>query len=245
MPLRRAARVVIGRSGLEITLAEGGSIRWPLAEVRQTQGFYAGEEVRLEHGSELSEALLVRDLGFLSALRAAAPEAAAAFHDPGRRRYRVGLTVLAALGAVGLAIALYVWGIPALASVLATRVPVSWEVALGDAVVAELAPPGRRCVDPRAPGPHRHDHGDAREDAARGALSDPGDRGEPPDRQCAGHAGRVDRRLPRAPRSDGERRGARPGCWPTRSSTSCTVTRPRRSCVRRPPVSSSPRSSGT
>ena len=26
--------------------------------------------------------------------------------------------------------------------------PVSWEVALGDAVVAELAPPGRRCIDP-------------------------------------------------------------------------------------------------
>jgi predicted Zn-dependent protease len=140
--------VAIGRSGLEITLAEGGSVRWPLAEVRQTQGFYAGEEVRLERGSGLTEALLVRDLGFLTALRAAAPEVAAAFHDPGRRRYRVGLTVLAALGSVGLAAALYVWGIPALATALAARVPVSWEVALGDAVAAELAPPARRCVDP-------------------------------------------------------------------------------------------------
>ena len=147
-PVRRPARVAIGRSGLEITLAEGGSVRWPLAEVRQTQGFYAGEEVRLERGAELSEALLVRDLGFLTALRAAAPEAAAAFHDPGRRRYRVGLTVLAALGSVGLAAALYVWGIPALATALAARVPVSWEVALGDGVAAELAPPGRRCIDP-------------------------------------------------------------------------------------------------
>ena len=147
-PVRRPARVAIGRSGLEITLAEGGSVRWPLAEVRQTQGFYEGEEVRLERGSELSEALLVRDLGFLTALRAAAPEAAAAFHDPARRRYRLGLTVLAALGSVVLAVALYVWGIPALATALAARVPVSWEVALGDAVVAELAPPERRCVNP-------------------------------------------------------------------------------------------------
>jgi predicted Zn-dependent protease len=147
-PVRRPARVAIGRSGLEITLAEGGSVRWPLAEVRQTQGFYEGEEVRLERGSELSEALLVRDLGFLTALRAAAPEAAAAFHDPARRRYRLGLTVLAAMGSVGLAVALYVWGIPALATALAAHVPVSWEVALGDAVVAELAPPERRCLDP-------------------------------------------------------------------------------------------------
>jgi predicted Zn-dependent protease len=148
-PVRRAARVLIGRSGLEITLTDGGGgLRWPLAEVRQTQGFYEGEEVRLERGSELTEVLLIRDLGFLTALRTAAPEAAATFHDPDRRRYRVGLTVLAALGTIGLAIALYVWGIPALASVVATRVPVSWEVALGDAVMAEIAPPRLRCVDP-------------------------------------------------------------------------------------------------
>jgi len=147
-PVRRPVRVLIGRAGLEITLTDGGgSLRWPLAEVRQTQGFYAGEEVRLERGGELAEALLVRDLGFLTALRAAAPEAAAAFHDPGRRRYRVGLTVLAGVAAVGLAIGLYFWGIPALATVLAARVPVSWEVSLGNAAMAELAPVARRCID--------------------------------------------------------------------------------------------------
>jgi Zn-dependent protease with chaperone function len=147
-PVRRPVRVLIGRTGLEITLTDGGgSLRWPLAEVRQTQGFYAGEEVRLERGGELAEALLVRDLGFLTALRAAAPEAAAAFHDPGRRRYRVGLTVLAGVAAVGLAIGLYFWGIPALATVLAARVPVSWEVSLGNAAMAELAPVARRCID--------------------------------------------------------------------------------------------------
>jgi Zn-dependent protease with chaperone function len=147
-PLRRPVRVAIGRAGLEITLTDGdGSLRWPLAEVRQTQGFYAGEEVRLERGGELTEALLVRDLGFLSALRAAAPESASAFHDPRRRRYRVSLTVLAAVAAVGVAFALWAWGIPALATMVAARVPVSWEVALGNAAIAELAPPPRRCVD--------------------------------------------------------------------------------------------------
>ena len=53
-PLRRSARVIIGQAGLEIALVEQGtSFRWPLAEVRQTQGFYAGEQVRLERGGEL------------------------------------------------------------------------------------------------------------------------------------------------------------------------------------------------
>src|SRR4030095_12533944 len=81
-PVRRPVRVLIGRAGLEITLAEGGGrLRVRLAQVAQTQGFVAGEEVRLGRGAERAEALLVRDLDFLTALRAAAPEAAAAFHD--------------------------------------------------------------------------------------------------------------------------------------------------------------------
>src|SRR4030095_9439475 len=80
-PGRRPVRVLIGVAGLEITLADGGgSLHWPLNEVRQTQGFYAGEEVRLERGGELPEALLIRDLGFLAAPRAAAPHAGAEFH---------------------------------------------------------------------------------------------------------------------------------------------------------------------
>jgi beta-barrel assembly-enhancing protease len=148
-PQPRPARVVIGHTGLEITLLDAGdSFRWPLAELRQTQGFYAGEQVRLERGGELAEVLLISDVTFLSALRAAAPHAAAAFHDPARRRFRPGLTAVAALAAVAVALGLYFWGIPAAAAVAATRVPVAWEVALGDAALARLAPPSRRCVDP-------------------------------------------------------------------------------------------------
>ena len=46
---RRRATVRIGRTGLEITLADGpGPMRWPYREIRQTQGAYAGEQVRLE-----------------------------------------------------------------------------------------------------------------------------------------------------------------------------------------------------
>ena len=68
-PVRRPARVTIGASGLEIVLTETGTaLRWPLDEVRQTQGFYAGEQIRLERGHDLTEALLIRDLAFISAL---------------------------------------------------------------------------------------------------------------------------------------------------------------------------------
>jgi predicted Zn-dependent protease len=148
-PRRRAARVVIGHTGLEITVVDdGASFRWPLAEVRQTQGFYAGEQIRLERGREPAEALLIGDLAFLSALRAGAPHAAAGFHDPAHRRFRPGLAALAAGAAVAVALGLYFWGIPAAASVVAARVPVAWEVALGETALAQLAPPSRRCVDP-------------------------------------------------------------------------------------------------
>jgi beta-barrel assembly-enhancing protease len=147
--VRQAARVIIGLGGLEITLTESGrTFRWPLAEVRQTQGFHEGEQVRLERGGDLAEALLVGDVAFLSALRAAAPQAAGAFHDPARRRFRLARTLLAAVASVGLAAGLYVWGIPLLANVAAARVPVAWEVALGDAAMGQLAPVSKRCRDP-------------------------------------------------------------------------------------------------
>ena len=96
--MRQPARVAIGGSGLEISLTETGrTFRWPLAGVRQTQGFYEGEQVRLEHGGKISDALLIADVAFLTALRAAAPDVAPAFHDPRRRRFFAAAGVLAAI----------------------------------------------------------------------------------------------------------------------------------------------------
>ncbi|HET7339835.1 MAG TPA: M48 family metallopeptidase [Methylomirabilota bacterium] len=147
-PVRRPARVSIGRNGLEIALTEDGqTFRWALTDVRQTQGFYEGEQVRLERRGG-SEALLVGDVRFLAALRAASPETARAFHGPSRRRAVLLGGVGAAVGAVLVALALWVWGIPRLADVAAARVPVAWEVALGEATIAQLAPAAARCDDP-------------------------------------------------------------------------------------------------
>jgi Zn-dependent protease with chaperone function len=145
---RRPATVHITRTGVDIALHESGTrLFWPFREIRQTQGAYAGEQVRLEHGGELAEALLIGDIGFLSAARAVSPDAAH-LHDPGRRRFRVGLTFGALLAAIALGVGIYYVAIPAFARVAAARVPAAWEENLGAAIVEQLAPPSRRCVDP-------------------------------------------------------------------------------------------------
>lgn len=145
---RHRATIRLMPDALEITTDPGATLRWPYGEIRQTQGFYAGEQVRLERGAEVPEALLVGDVGFLTALRRVAPTLAGHFHDPRRRRLRVQLTLLAAVAVVGITAALYLWGIPGLAGLVAARVPVSWEERLGQGVVEHLAPPEKRCTDP-------------------------------------------------------------------------------------------------
>jgi Zn-dependent protease with chaperone function/predicted Zn-dependent protease len=145
---RHRATIRLMQSGLEITTESGTTLWWRYEEIRQTQGFYAGEQVRLERGGETPEVLLVSDTTFLTDLRQVAPKLTTYFHDPARRRMRAKLTLLAALGAIGITTALYLWGIPALAALVASRVPVSWEERLGQAVVEHLAPPEKRCADP-------------------------------------------------------------------------------------------------
>jgi Zn-dependent protease with chaperone function len=146
--VRHRAAVRLLRTRLEITAENGPTVWWPYAEVRQTQGFYAGQEIRLERGGDIPEVVLIRDPAFLTSLHRVAPETAGRFHDPSRRRLRVSLTALAALAAVCLAAALYLWGIPGLASVVAPHVPVSWEEHLGRTVSEQLAPEERRCTEP-------------------------------------------------------------------------------------------------
>ncbi|MFQ5839193.1 MAG: M48 family metallopeptidase [Candidatus Methylomirabilales bacterium] len=144
---RQRVTVRLMRSGLELTTESGATLWWPYGEIHQTQGFYTGEQVRLEKGGDLPEVLLVSDNAFLIALHCMAPELATRFHNPGQRRRRAALTLLAALAAIGITAVLYLWGIPAMAAIVASRVPVSWEEQLGKAVVQELAPPAKQCTD--------------------------------------------------------------------------------------------------
>ncbi len=76
-----------------------------------------------------------------------APELAHRFHNPATRKTRIQRVFLAGVGSILAAAGLYLWGIPALAAVLAPFVPVSWEEQLGAKVVDEIAPPERQCTD--------------------------------------------------------------------------------------------------
>lgn len=143
---RRRATVRLTGTHLEITLDDGRTLTWPVAEVRQTQGAYAGEQGRLERGVGMPEALLVDDRALLGALTAAGT--GSTVRVPARGRTRLALTGLAGLLVLGLLGALYRWGIPAVVTFLADRVPPTWEARLGEAVVAQFAPGERRCVDP-------------------------------------------------------------------------------------------------
>ena len=142
---RHRVTILLLRSGVQIATESGQTAWWPYGEIRQTQGAYAGQQIRLERGGELPEVLLASDAAFLTSLHCVAPEVAGRFHDPALRGRRVRLTILAAFGAVGLTALLYFWGIPEIASLIAARVPVSWEERLGESVAARLAPEAGRC----------------------------------------------------------------------------------------------------
>ncbi len=149
---RTAARQLVTlqplRQALQITTAAGQTFFWPYGQIRQTQGAYAGEQVRLEFGGEFPEVLLVADEAFLAAIHDAAPEATAHFHHPARRGHRIRLIILAAIGVVAGGALAYLYGIPWLAMVVAQRVPVAWEEQLGRTVVDRLVPESDRCTDP-------------------------------------------------------------------------------------------------
>jgi beta-barrel assembly-enhancing protease len=146
---RRQAAIHLDPTGLQITIEGGQTVRWPLGQVRQTQGFYAGEEVRLEWGGAEPAALIVADAAFLSALHRLAGERAGHLHNPTSRHRRALITAAASLGALVLVVVLYVWGIPALATVVAARVPLAWEEQLGQTVVEQIAPVADRCTESR------------------------------------------------------------------------------------------------
>src|SRR5262245_14659182 len=129
--VRRPVTVRLMREGIEVTAPGEPSRFWSYGEARQTQGAYAGEEVRLERGRPIPETLVIADTAFLESLHEAAAHAGVRFHDPRRRAMRVRLTVAAAAAVVSATAAIYLWGIPLLASLAAPRVPVAWEDSVG------------------------------------------------------------------------------------------------------------------
>ncbi len=145
---RQQVTVHTSAHALLITCEDGHQMTWPYGAIRQTQGAYKGEPVRLEYGAEPAQALVISDSGFLYTVHEAAPTQTTHLHNPLNREVRVRLTYVAAVAVIVIGGVLYLWGIPGLASVIAPRVPVEWETRLGEAVIEQLAPSSARCIDP-------------------------------------------------------------------------------------------------
>jgi hypothetical protein len=97
---RQPTMIRLMKTGLEIITESRATLWWPYHEIRQTQGFYAGEQVRLERGKEISEVIVVSDTAFLTDLHRLVPELGTRFHNPARRGMRFRFTVFAAMAAV-------------------------------------------------------------------------------------------------------------------------------------------------
>jgi Zn-dependent protease with chaperone function len=140
--------VTPGAHGLDIRRRENGVIVWRYNEARQTQGHYAGEQVRLERGVNPVEALVVDDPAFLSRLHKVAPRMSRGFHDPSSRARRPMWVGAALAAAILLGAGIYFWGIPGVAVLAAERVPVSWEEELGESVVKAMVGSAPECEHP-------------------------------------------------------------------------------------------------
>ncbi len=134
-------------SGLQIAKENGEVVFWPYEQIRQTDRFHSGERVRLERGRPIAEILVLDDDGLLGMFQRVASETHPRFRSPIRRSTWLTLSLLAGVGALMMVVALYLWGIPAFADAVASRVPVAWEEQLGEAVVEEVSPISRRCTD--------------------------------------------------------------------------------------------------
>ncbi len=145
---RHKVTLTIGPTALQIAMPDGSSKQWPYGQIRQTQGTYRGEPVRLEFGAEPAEAVVVASPALLTEIHTAAPALAQHFHHPSWRQTRVAWTLGAGLGVILLLIGLYRWGIPGIASAATPYVPIMWEESLGRQIVEHLAPETRQCRDP-------------------------------------------------------------------------------------------------
>ena len=124
---RHPVNIILTPAGIQIKKTDGSVLLWQYNEVTQTQGYYAGEQIRLERGADPVEALVVSNTEFLNVLRFMASSSAGKFHDPAIRRKRLPWIILAVIGTIGGLSALYIWGIPAGANALADHVPPEWE----------------------------------------------------------------------------------------------------------------------
>ncbi len=134
--------------GLKIQRPEG-ELLWFYKDIRQTQGHYAGEPVRFEHGTDPTEALVIPDISCLTYIQRFSAAAAEHFHQPRLRRFRPYWILAAVCALLITVVGFYEWGIPMAAQKLAWQMPLAWEEKLGSTVVTSLAADLEDCENPK------------------------------------------------------------------------------------------------
>ena len=125
---------------------EGAEPRcWPFAELVLMRGG-GREPVQLERRATPVEVLVVDEPEFLAELRACMPSGVRLSGAGGLAGWK-GLVGLAFMGAL-LLVALYRFGIPALADYAAGQMPAAWEREYGRGVVTDMVPEAKRVTDP-------------------------------------------------------------------------------------------------
>ena len=148
---RNPVTVTLTAKSVVITKKDQTRIEWPVTEVRQTQGFYAGEPVKLMRSRE---ALVVPSTDgsndFLNALKAITPQKDAKFNAPQTRFTRFYRAMLAAVAGIAVIATMYVWVIPAISNAAADKIPPSWEEKLGNSVIEGMLRNFKTCEDKRS-----------------------------------------------------------------------------------------------
>ena len=139
--------IQVRSTGMQIIARSGSQLSWRYQDIRQTQGKYAGEEVRFERGNGICEMLAITDGKILNSLHHIAPDHVTHFHNPARRRQRILMTILAGIVSIPLLWAAFSWGIPWISGPITTLIPVAWEEELGQSMTAKLAPSEEQCRD--------------------------------------------------------------------------------------------------
>ena len=143
---RQRVTVTAEAAGLRIARPDGSLVEWPFDGLRQTQGAFGAEQLRIEFGADPVEVLLIAGEGLPEAVRALSPRA---FGRLRPRRSTAGV-VGWSLGALAVAGAAYAAGAPVMADWAAPRVPVAWEETLGQTAADRLAPAEQLCTDSAA-----------------------------------------------------------------------------------------------
>jgi predicted Zn-dependent protease len=140
---KRPVVVSVRRGGLQVDVDDKRARFWPFHDLRQTQGWLPGEQLRIEVGDEPVQAIIINEPGLPEAIRAQGGE----INSSIRGRTRTARMLGFAIGIVFSLGVLYTVLAPVVADMVAKKVPTAWEVKLGESAEPRLAPLERQCTD--------------------------------------------------------------------------------------------------